>query len=200
MKFYRSHVLVAIDDNSLKAGVKEIEAQLKIELEKNNLTEEINVLETGGLGYFGTGVSLTIFPDQVTYTNLKKEDLSEIVREHLLKGRVVSHLILNATLTNKYNFNYKNRVVLENSGIIDPENIEEYIGTGGYEAWEEVLTKMSPTDVVNEVKASGLRGRGGAGFPAGIKWSFTAPLASKQKYIVGTKENQKRTNRNCCQQ
>ncbi|MCD4817104.1 MAG: NADH-quinone oxidoreductase subunit NuoF [Candidatus Cloacimonetes bacterium] len=184
MKFYRSHVLVAIDDNSLKAGVKEIETQLRIELEKNNLTDEIKVLETGGLSYFGTGVSITILPDQITYLNLKKEDLSEIVREHLLKGRVVSHLILNTTLTNKYNFNYKNRVVLENSGIINPENIEEYLGTGGYEAWEKVLTKMKPTEVVNEVKASGLRGRGGAGFPAGIKWSFTAPLRAKQKYIV----------------
>lgn len=184
MKFYRSHVLIAIDDNSLKAGVKEIESILRTELEKNNLTDEINVLETGGLGYFSTGVSMIVYPEHVTYTNLKKEDISEIVSEHFLKGRVVSKLVLDAAVTNKYNFNYKNRVVLENSGIIDPENIEEYLGTGGYEAWEKVLTQMKPMEVVEGVKASGLLGRGGAAFPAGIKWSFTAPLKAEQKYIV----------------
>ena len=84
----------------------------------------------------------------------------------------------------KYNFNYKNRIVLENSGIIDPENIEEYIGAGGYEAWEKVLTQMKPTEVVDKVKASGLLGRGGAAFPTGLKWSFTVPLDVEQKYIV----------------
>ncbi len=184
MKYYRSHVLVAIDDNSLRAGVKDIESILRIELEKNDLINEINVLETGGLGYFGTGVSMTVYPDQITYANLKKEDISEIVKEHFLKGRVVQRLLLNAALTNRYNYNYKNRVVLEHSGIIDPENIEDYVGVGGYEAWEKVLTKMKPSEVVDEVKASGLRGRGGAGFPAGLKWSFTAPLKVEQKYIV----------------
>ncbi|MDP8202370.1 MAG: NADH-quinone oxidoreductase subunit NuoF [Candidatus Tenebribacter burtonii] len=184
MKFYRSHVLIAIDDNSLKAGVKKIESLLRAKLDKNNLSEEINVLETGGLGYFGTGVSMTVYPEQITYANLKEEDINDIVEEHFLKGRVVSRLVLNSTITKKYNFNYKNRVVLENSGIIDPENIEEYIGVGGYEAWEKVLTQMKPSEVVDEVKASGLRGRGGAGFPAGVKWSFTAPIEAKQKYVV----------------
>ncbi len=86
--------------------------------------------------------------------------------------------------THKYNFNYENRVVLKNSGIIDPENIEEYIGVGGYKAWEKVLTQMKPMEVVEEVKVSGLLGRGGAAFPAGLKWSFTAPLKAEQKYIV----------------
>jgi len=175
---------MAIDDNSLKAGVAAIETILKSELAKNNLTDEINVLETGGLGYFGTGVSMTVFPDKVTYVNLKEEDIPVIVNEHFLKGRIVSRLLLNPELTRKYNFNYQGRIVLDNSGVIDPENIEEYIGAGGYEAWEKALTVLKPTEIVNEVKASGLRGRGGAGFPTGLKWSFTAPLAADQKFVV----------------
>ena len=184
MEFFRSQILIAVDDNSLKAGVKEFEAALKIELVRHNLADEINVLETGGLGFFGTGVSMTIYPDQVTYINLTEKDIPEIVTEHFLKGRVVSRLLLNPELTRKYNFNYKGRIVLDNSGIIDPENIEEYMGTGGYEAWEKALMEMKREEIVEEVKSSGLRGRGGAGFPAGLKWSFTAPLEAEQKYVV----------------
>ena len=184
MKFYRSHVLFAIDDSSLQSGVKKIESLLRVELRKNNLSDEVNVLETGGLGFFGTGVSMTVFPEQITYANLREEDIEEIVQEHFLKGRIVQKLVFDTEKNKKYNFNYENRIVLQNSGIIDPENIEEYIGAGGYEAWEKVLTSMEPTEVVEEVKASGLRGRGGAGFPAGLKWSFTAPIQGKQKYVV----------------
>ncbi len=184
MNFYRSHILIGIDDSSLKAGVKEIEQALREELSRNNLSEEINVLETGTLGYFGTGVSMVIYPEQITYINLNKEDIVEIVEEHFLKGRPVQRLILDSSLTRQYDFNYKRRIVLSNSGVIDPENIEEYLGVGGYEAWEKALTTMKPNELVEEVKASGLRGRGGAGFPAGLKWSFTAPLAADQKYVV----------------
>jgi NADH-quinone oxidoreductase subunit F len=184
MKFYRSHILVSIDDSSLQAGVKEFEAILREELAKNNLSEEINILETGTLGLFGTGISMIVYPDQITYVNLKVENIKEIVTEHFLKGRVVHKFILDKAFTNKYNYNYKGRIVLQNSGIIDPENIEEYIGVGGYEAWEKALLSMEPTDIVEEVKNSGLRGRGGAGFPAGLKWSFTLPLEAEQKYVV----------------
>jgi len=184
MNFYRSHILIGIDDSSLEAGVKEIEQALQEELSKLNLTDEINILETGTLGYFGTGVSMMVYPEQVTYVNLKKEDIAEIAKEHFLKGRPVQRLILDNTLTRQYDFNYKNRIVLSNSGIIDPENIDEYMGAGGYEAWEKALTSMKPAELVEEVKASGLRGRGGAGFPTGLKWSFTAPLTADQKYVV----------------
>jgi NADH:ubiquinone oxidoreductase subunit F (NADH-binding)/(2Fe-2S) ferredoxin len=184
MNFYRSHILIGIDDSSLKAGVKEIEQTLQVELRKHNLTDEINILETGTLGFFGTGVSLMVYPEQITYVNLKKEDIAEIVQEHFLKGRPVQRLILDSSLTRQYDFNYKRRIVLTNSGVIDPENIEEYIGAGGYEAWEKALTSMKPADLIDEVKASALRGRGGAGFPTGLKWSFTAPLEADQKYVV----------------
>ena len=184
MKFYRSHVLIGIDDASLAAGVKEFEALLRNELEKNNLSEEIDILETGTLGMFGTGVSMTVYPERTTYVNLKTADVSEIVSEHFLKGRIVSRLVLKSALKKNYDFNYKNRIVLANSGKINPEDIKDYLATGGYEGWEKVLTSMKPADVVEEVKASGLRGRGGAGFPAGLKWSFTAPLEAEQKYFV----------------
>ncbi|MCK4956216.1 MAG: NADH-quinone oxidoreductase subunit NuoF [Candidatus Cloacimonetes bacterium] len=184
MKFYRSHILIGIDNTSLEAGVKEIEAALRTELDKNNLSDEINILETGSFGYFGTGVSMMVYPEQTTYVDVKVEDIPEIVEEHFLKGRKVSRLILNTNLLKKYNFNYKRRIVLDNSGKIDPENIEEYIGLGGYEAWEKALINLKPEEIVNEVKASGLRGRGGAGFPTGLKWSFTAPIKAEQKLVV----------------
>jgi NADH:ubiquinone oxidoreductase subunit F (NADH-binding)/(2Fe-2S) ferredoxin len=184
MKFYRSHILIGIDDSSLQSGVKEIENSLRKELDKNNLSDEVNILETGTLGYFGTGVSITVYPDQITYVNLTKEDVAEIVSEHFLKGRPVRRLMLDKEFTSKYDFGYKRRIVLENSGIIDPENIEEYIGAGGYEGWEKALTEMKPNQIVEEVKQSGLRGRGGAGFPTGLKWRFTAPLEAEQKYVV----------------
>ncbi len=184
MKFYRSHILIGVDDSSLAAGVKEIEAKLREELDKHNLSDEINILETGSFGYFGTGVSMMIYPEQTTYANIKEEDIAEIVEEHFLKGRKVSRLILNTNLLRKYDFNYKRRIVLKNSGKIDPENIEEYIGIGGYEAWEKALISMDSDKIISEVKASGLRGRGGAGFPTGLKWSFTAPIDAPQKLFV----------------
>jgi NADH-quinone oxidoreductase subunit F len=184
MKFYRSHVLIGIDESSLQAGVKEIENVLQEELSRHNLTEEIHVLETGTLGYFGTGVSMTVYPEQITYANLTKADIAVIVEEHFLKGRPVQRLILGSGQKRPYDFNYNRRIVLSNSGVIDPENIDEYLGAGGYEAWEKALTSMQPQELVEEVKASGLRGRGGAGFPAGLKWSFTAPLKSDQKFVV----------------
>jgi NADH:ubiquinone oxidoreductase subunit F (NADH-binding)/(2Fe-2S) ferredoxin len=184
MKFYRSHVLFAVDDNSLKAGVLEMESWFIKELEKHGLSDEINVLQTGGLGIFGTGVSITIYPDQITYVNLNADDIVEIVREHFLKGKIVKKKQLHARITDKYDFKYQRRIVLDHSGLIDPENIDDYIGVGGYEAWEKALLQLGPEQIVEEVKDSGLRGRGGAGFPTGLKWSFTAPIKADQKYVV----------------
>lgn len=184
MKFYRSHILISIDDSSLAENVKELEGVLRSELSKANLLDEINILETGAIGVFGTGVSLVVYPDQITYIHVTKEDVPEIVNEHFLKGRPVQRLVLDRGMDGRYDFNYRRRIVLSNSGVIDPENIEEYLGAGGYEAWEKALTQMKPEELVEEVKSSGLRGRGGAGFPAGLKWSFTAPIQGKQKYVV----------------
>ncbi len=183
MKFYRSHILIGIDDESLKAGVKRIENALRNELEKYELADEINIMETGALGYFGTGISMLVYPEQITYVNISEEDIKEIVQEHFLKGRVVNRLVLEEKITGMYDYNYKGRIVLSNSGLIDPEDIDEYLGTGGYEAWEKALA-INPSEIVEIVKKSGLRGRGGAGFPTGLKWSFTAPLEADQKYLV----------------
>lgn len=184
MKFFRSHVLVGINETSLPAGVHEFIKALRLELAKHNLQEEINILETGPLGFFGRGICLSIYPDNVNYQEVKIEDIPELVSEHFLKGRPVERLMLESAGKFSPKFNYDKRIVLRNSGIIDPESIDEYIGAGGYEAWEQALTKMKPADIVAEVKKSGLRGRGGAGFPAGVKWSFTAPIDAPQKYVV----------------
>jgi len=184
MKFYRNHILVGISEASLLAGAEEFIKELRKELAKYDLQDEINVLETGPLGFFGKGICLTVYPENITYQDVKIEDIPELVEEHFLKGRPVKRLMLDTTGKYKPRLNYENRIVLRNSGVIDPENIEEYIGVGGYEAWEKALTQMKPEEIVNEVKESGLRGRGGAGFPTGVKWSFTAPLQVPQKYVV----------------
>ncbi|RLC51348.1 MAG: NADH-quinone oxidoreductase subunit NuoF [Candidatus Cloacimonadota bacterium] len=184
MKFYRSHVLIGIDEASLKAGAKEIETCLREELANQNLADEIDVLETGTLGYLRIGVNMLVLPDQIVYTNVKKEDIPEIVREHFLKGRPVQRLMLFNARKREYEFNYKERIVLEHSGKINPENIEEYIGVGGYEAWEKALLEMAPLEIIDEVKESGLSGRGGACFPTGVKWGFTEIFKGVQKYFI----------------
>jgi NADH-quinone oxidoreductase subunit F len=184
MKFYRSHVLVSVSDTSVLAGVHDFIKALRSELAKQKLSEEINVLETGPLGFFGRGICISVYPEHVNYQDLKIEDISELVEEHFLKGRPVRRLMLDSFGVFSPKFNYENRIVLRNSGVIDPESIDEYLGTGGYEAWEKALTQMQPLQIVEEVKASGLNGRGGAGFPAGMKWGFTATLEADQKYVV----------------
>ncbi|MBP7206198.1 MAG: NADH-quinone oxidoreductase subunit NuoF [Candidatus Cloacimonetes bacterium] len=184
MKFYRSHILVGINETSLQAGAEDFIKSLRAELAKNNLQEEVNVLETGPLGFFGRGICLSVYPDNVNYQDVKAPDIPELVEEHFLKGRPVSRLMLDAAGKFTPKLNYQNRIVLRNSGIIDPESIDEYIGAGGYEAWEKALTQIQPADIVSEVKKSGLQGRGGAGFPTGVKWSFTAPIDAPQKYVV----------------
>lgn len=184
MKFYRSHILVGINETSLLAGVENFIVALRAELAKYNLQEEINILETGPLGFFGRGICLSVYPENVSYQDVKAEDIPELVEEHFLKGRPVTRLMLDTTGKFTPKLNYQNRIVLRNSGIIDPESIDEYIGAGGYEAWEKALVRMQPMEIVSEVRKSGLQGRGGAGFPTGVKWSFTAPIDAPQKYVV----------------
>ena len=184
MKYYRMHVLIGINETSKQAGVEAFIEALKKELEANGLQDEINILETGPLGFFGKGICLTVYPDNVNYEDVKLEDIGELVQEHFLKGRPVHRLLFSAGGKFTPKFNYESRIVLRNSGIIDPENIDEYLGTGGYEAWEQALLNKKPAELVDEVKKSGLRGRGGAGFPTGLKWSFTAPIECEQKYVV----------------
>lgn len=184
MKYYRSHVLVSINETSVAAGVQAFITALRAELAKTNLLEEINVLETGPLGFFGRGICLSVYPENINYEAVKTEDIPELVQEHFLKGRPLKRLMLDTAGKFSPKFNYESRIVLRNSGIIDPESIDDYIGAGGYEGLEKALTQMQPNEIIAEVKKSGLRGRGGAGFPAGVKWSFTAPLTAPQKYVV----------------
>ncbi|MEJ5258553.1 MAG: NADP oxidoreductase, partial [Fervidobacterium sp.] len=145
------------------------------------------VAETGNLGISGKGVVLVVYPEGVYYVNVKSEDVPRIVNEHLLKGRIVKDLVFSGELVKGETVTLERpkeeRIVLKGSGEIDPENIEEYIGIGGFEALGKSLFEMKPEDVVKEVKESGLRGRGGAGFPTGLKWSFTAPIQG-EKYII----------------
>lgn len=184
MKFYRSHILLGINETSIEAGAKKIALALKSELSKRNLQDEIDVLETGPLGFFAKGVCLKVYPENTFYENITVEDIPELVEEHFLKGRPVQRLLASTTRIDAYDFNYKERNVLENSGIIDPDDIEEYIGVGGYEAWEKALLEMTSEEIITQVKESELRGRGGAGFPTGLKWSFTAPIDSPEKHLV----------------
>jgi len=183
MNYFRTHVLIGINDTSKQAGVDDFIKALTDNITEAGLQDEVNLLEAGPLGFFGKGICMTIYPDNINYENVKVSDIDELVSEHFLKGRPVHRLMLDAGMRFSPKFNYNNRIVLRNSGIIDPENIDEYLGVGGYEAWEKAL-QMDPKEIVDEVKQSGLRGRGGAGFPTGLKWSFTAPIQCEQKYVV----------------
>ncbi|MCX7845596.1 MAG: NADH-quinone oxidoreductase subunit NuoF [Dictyoglomaceae bacterium] len=190
MTIPRSHVLISVDANTIIAGVKEVESALIEELKRRNLEKEICVVETGTLGIIGKGVIMVVYPEGVFYGNVKVEDIPELVEEHFIKGRPLKRLIITATpppfvsreevgLTKK-----QTRIVLKNSGVINPESIEEYIAVGGFSALAKALTEMTPEDVILEVKNSGLRGRGGAGFPTGLKWEFTRRAQGDEKYIL----------------
>jgi len=182
MKLYCNHILVGIDEASLKAGAREIKKNFQEELAKQNLAEKIEISETGTLGFLQMGVNILVLPDQIIYSNVNKEDVPEIVKEHFIKGKPVQRLM--QFKNRKYRFNYDKRIVLEHSGKINPEDIDEYLGVGGYEAWEKALLKMDPLEIIDEVKESGLSGRGGACFPTGVKWSYTEIFKGVQKYFV----------------
>ncbi len=190
---YRSHVLVCGGTGCTSSGSQQILEALQSEIEKNGLKDEVSVVQTGCHGLCALGPIMIIYPEATFYSMVKKEDIPEIVSEHLLKGRVVKRLIYQETVTedgikslNETNF-YKrqHRIALRNCGVINPENIEEYIGTRGYEALGKVLTSMSQDDVIKCLLDSGLRGRGGAGFPTGRKWQLAKDLVQDggQKYV-----------------
>lgn len=182
-------VLVSVDSNSVLKGAREYKNLLMNLVEEYNLTNVVDVLETGSFGVYLDGVLLEVLPDGVYYLVKNSSDVREIVEEHLLKGRRVFKLEVppekvRAGVIEKVEVPRETRVVLRNAGVIDPANIKEYIARDGYAALAKALTEMNPADVIEEMKKSGLKGRGGAGFPTGLKWEFTFKVDADQKYVL----------------
>ena len=185
----RTHVLICGGTGCTSSGSKAIQKAFADAIEKNGLTEEIKIVQTGCFGLCALGPVVIIHPDGTFYSRVTANDVPEIVSEHLLKGRIVERLVYNDTgsaepvegnvsLNDTAFYKTQNRVVLRNCGVINPENIDEYAALG------KVLTEMTPEDVIKVITDSGLRGRGGGGFPTGRKWALTAPNKAPQKYVV----------------
>jgi NADP-reducing hydrogenase subunit HndC len=188
---YRSQVLVCGGTGCTSSNSEKIISTLKEELKKQGLTDEVQVVRTGCFGLCALGPIMIVYPEGSFYSMVKVEDIPEIVEQHLKNGIIVTRLLYQETVTedgvkslNETPFYAKQmRIALRNCGAIDPENIDEYIARGGYLAIEKCLSEMTPAQVIETVKASGLRGRGGGGFPTGIKWGLAAQNKADQKYV-----------------
>ena len=193
----RSHVLICGGTGCTSSGSTALREALAAELAANNLSEEIKIVQTGCFGLCALGPIMIVYPEGTFYSRVTKEDIPEIVSEHLLKGRIVDRLVYNknddadedaaahemhASLSDTDFYKKQKRVALRNCGVINPEKIDEYIAMDGYFALAKVLTEMSREDVVQTLLDSGLRGRGGAGFPTGLKWKFAMGSEGK-KYV-----------------
>lgn len=191
MPIYRSHVLVCNGTGCASSGATSVTEKLKKEIENHKLTEEILVVATGCHGMCEMGPIVIVYPEGTFYCRVEEKDVPNLVEEHLLKGRPVESLMYKGENL-KGIPHYKEipfygkqlRIALQNCGYIDPTNIEEYIGRGGYEGLGKALTGMTPSQVIEEVKKSGLRGRGGGGFPTGVKWGFCAASPGPKKYVI----------------
>ncbi len=188
---YRSNVLVCGGTGCTSSDSLKIVEKLNEEIAARGLEKEVNVITTGCFGLCALGPIVVIYPEGSFYSMVNLDDIPEIVEEHLLKGRIVTRLLYQETVEedtikslNKTAFYAKQqRIALRNCGVIDPEKIDEYIAMDGYAALGKVLTEMTPTQVIETILASGLRGRGGAGFPTGLKWKFAAANDADQKYV-----------------
>ncbi len=191
----RSHVLVCGGTGCTSSGSQAILAKLEEELKLKGLEDEIKLVQTGCFGLCALGPIMIVYPEGTFYSQVTPEDVPEIVEEHLLKGRLVERLVYNDTGAEKKEdiapslndttfYKKQKRVALRNCGVINPENIEEYIARDGYFALAKVVGEMTPDDVIKVINDSGLRGRGGGGFPTGRKWSFAKASVSDKKYVV----------------
>ena len=192
----RSQILICGGTGCTSSGSKTLIEEFENRLAENGLSEEVKVVQTGCFGLCALGPVVIVYPDGTFYSRVQKDDVAEIVTEHLLKGRTVDRLVysdvdesvkeeaMHVSLSDTTFYKSQKRVALRNCGVINPESIEEYIAMDGYAALGKALTEMTPEQVIQEIKDSGLRGRGGGGFPTGLKWSFTAAQPKGQKYVV----------------
>lgn len=195
MELFRSHVLVCGGTGCTSSGSPKLIARLNEQLAEHHLEKEIKVIRTGCFGLCEAGPVVIVYPEGTFYSHVKPEDIDTIVEEHLIKGRIVKDLLyheheerpehIEIKSLNDMNF-YKDqkRVALRNCGVIDPESIDEYLAFDGYKALEKCLLHMTPDEVIDEIIKSGLRGRGGGGFPTGLKWKFSKNTVGDQKYVV----------------
>ena len=189
---YKMHILVCGGTGCRASASKNIICRLEDCLRERALEDEVQVIATGCFGFCEKGPIVKIMPDNTFYVQVKPEDAEEIVNEHIIKGRKVERLLYKepskkvTVSDSKHMEFYKKqlRIALRNCGFIDPENIEECIGRDGYSALAKCLTEMTPEAVIDEIKRSGLRGRGGGGFPTGLKWEFARKYQADQKYVV----------------
>lgn len=192
MERIRAHVLVCAGAACVSSGCRGIRDAIVNEVVANGLQEEVKIIETGCVGSCDLGPLVLIYPEGVFYQKLKPEDAKDIVKEHLLKGRIVERLLYKEpilaeaipSLKEIDFFKHQTKIVLRNCGVIDPQNIEEYIARDGYQALAKALASMTREEVIDEVVRSGLRGRGGGGFPTGLKWKFAYQSPGEIKYVV----------------
>ncbi len=193
MELARAHVLVCGGTGCTSSGSEKIIKKFETGLAERGLADEIKVIKTGCFGLCALGPIVIVYPEGAFYSMVNEDDVDEIVEEHLLKGRIVKRLLYQETVVDDDNikslnevdfYSKQHRVALRNCGVINPEIIDEYIAFGGYTALGKVLTEMTPQEVIDEIKASGLRGRGGGGFPTGLKWQFTANAQGDKKFVA----------------
>ncbi len=192
MATFRSHVLVCGGTGCTSGGSDKVLETLREGIKANGLDKEIAVVQTGCHGMCEAGPIVIVYPEGTFYTHVKPQDAKEIVAEHLLKGRIVERLLYKEAMGSESVPHYKDlpfyskqvRLTLRNCGYIDPDSLEEYIARDGYQALAKVLTEKTPEQVVEDIKASGLRGRGGGGFPTGMKWMFCAKSPGPKKYVI----------------
>lgn len=190
MSLKRIDLLICCGSGCISAGALKIKERFHEVLQEKNLANEINIIETGCMGPCDYGPVMVVYPEGTFYKAVSPDDVEEIVNEHFIKGRPVARLMLqdeeNTFSTKKEVPFYQKqvKVALANCGYIDPESLDEYIATGGYEALGTVLTTMNPQETIDLIKKSGLRGRGGGGFPTHIKWQMVHDNASDEKYVI----------------